>query len=124
MSNRKWHGVPQEFSAVWRQIFNSATPGERARLSGNCPVCGVASLCRYFSLEKAQFRELRGNFYKGPGSYWEWCSSCHSFEHMSGYVPEWWDVEPFDIDHSKLTAVPDLIDQAMCDDGGVKGVWR
>ena len=50
--------------------------------------------------------------YKGPGSYWEWCGSCRSYEHMSGYVPISWVVELSGIDHSKLTAIPDMIDIA------------
>jgi hypothetical protein len=32
---------------------------------------------------------------------------------MSGFVPEWWEVEPLNIDHSKLTALPDLLDEAI-----------
>ncbi|AHE59067.1 hypothetical protein EAKF1_ch1171 [Escherichia albertii KF1] len=32
---------------------------------------------------------------------------------MSGYVPISWAVELSGIDHSKLTAIPDMIDTAM-----------
>lgn len=113
MSSVKWHGVPQEFAAEWRRIFNDASPSEGMHLLGMCPVCSARSLHRYFSLEKEAPRELRGAMYKGPGSYWEWCSSCCSYEHMHGYVPEWWDVLPLDIDHSLLTVFPEEIDQAI-----------
>jgi hypothetical protein len=113
MSSKNWHGVPQESADAWRRVFNSVAPEEIMHLSADCPVCGNQSLHRYFSLEKEQPRELRGLIYRGPGSYWEWCSSCHSFEHMSGYVPVWWDIDPLNIDHAQLTAIPDLIDDAI-----------
>lgn len=113
MSKQAWHGVPQEHLLTWRDIFNAALPNEGEHLSNSCPICNVKALYRYYALEKASPRELRGLRYKGPGSYWEWCSACHSFEHMSGYVPEWWNITPLKIDHSRLTAIPDLIDKAM-----------
>lgn len=113
ISNNEWHGVPQDWLAAWRHVFNSAGSCEKAHLFSECPVCGAKSLYRYFSLERVQPREMRGQAYRGPGSYWEWCASCHSYEHMFGYVPEWWDVEPVDIEHSQLNVIPDLIDQAL-----------
>lgn len=78
-----------------------------------CPICGEATLYRYFSLMKVQPRLLRDVMYQGPGSYWEWCATCHSFEHMSGYVPMWWSFEFAGIDPSKLTAIPDVINAAL-----------
>lgn len=113
MSKQEWQGVPLEHQLAWQAIFNAAPPSEGERLSSSCPICGVKALYRYYTLGKARPQELAGLMYKGPGSYWEWCSACHSFEHMSVYVPEWWNILPLKIDHSRLTAIPDLIDEAM-----------
>lgn len=115
MSINNWHGVPLDHVAAWRETFNKMLPSEGAHPSSACPVCGEITLHRYFSLEKLQPRVIREVRYKGPGSYWEWCSSCRSFEHMSGYVPFWWNFDIPGIDRSKLTAIPDLIDRAMHD---------
>ena len=43
------------------------------------------------------------------GGIWIWCSSCKSFIHMDGTIPEWWkNCEAVDI--KKLYAVPDYLD--------------
>lgn len=112
MSSQQWQGVPIAVVDVWRAVFNAAPASEMMDLSTPCPVCGSKSLHRYFSLEKEAPRELRGASYRGPGSYWEWCASCHSFEHMHGYVPSWWSMQPLSVDHSQLTAIPDLLEAA------------
>jgi hypothetical protein len=113
MEHQAWQGVPLTFIDSWRQLFNAAPQQEAMHLSAPCPVCGQRTLHRYYSLEKVAPRELRGVLYQGPGSYWEWCSSCKSFEHMHGYVPDWWKVEPLPIDHAQLTAIPDVLDDAL-----------
>ncbi len=110
---RQWQGVPTAIIDAWRTLFNATPATEGMNLSASCPVCGQRTLHRYYALERAAPRELRGAAYQGPGSYWEWCSSCRSFEHMSGYVPAWWQVEPLAIDHARLTAVPDLLDEVL-----------
>ncbi|MCZ9060745.1 hypothetical protein OM348_22430, partial [Escherichia albertii] len=102
-----------EYTDRWREIYNNVTPGEEMHLSTACPVCGDTELYRYYSLVKTQPCLLGGIMYKGPGSYLEWCGSCRSYEHMSGYVPISLAVELSGIDHSKLTAIPDMIDTAM-----------
>ncbi|EPF4820954.1 hypothetical protein [Escherichia albertii] len=113
MQKKQWSGIPTEYTDRWREIYNNVTPGEEMHLSTACPVCGDTELYRYYSLVKTQPCLLGGIMYKGPGSYWEWCGSCRSYEHMSGYVPISWAVELSGIDHSKLTAIPDMIDTAM-----------
>jgi hypothetical protein len=113
MSGDKWFSVPAKHWDEWRYIFDGAAPAEKAHLSSSCPVCRCNSLYRYFSLLRTQPKEINGFMYKGPGGYWEWCSSCHSYEHMSGFVPEWWDVVSLPINHGSLAHSPELIDQAM-----------
>ena len=46
------------------------------------------------------------------GGGWEWCSACRSFEHFSGLVPDWWSSD-LDVDESKLTALPDVLERAV-----------
>lgn len=113
MPGLEWKGVPIEQLSAWRALFDSRQQGNAMHLPCACPVCGAMTLYRYYALERPQAREIEGKMYRGMGSFWEWCSSCRSFEHMSGFVPAWWKVEPLDIDHSKLTALPDLLDQAI-----------
>lgn len=111
-ANQQWQGVPTGTTDAWRALFNAAPTSEGMNLTAACPVCGARTLHQYFSLEEEAPRELRGALYRGPGSYWEWCSTCHSFEHMHGYVPDWWSKPPLHVDHSRLTAVPDMLEAA------------
>lgn len=113
MSDLEWKGVSEEHSTAWRCIFNLPRSNEGMYLSSACPVCGSNALYRYYALGRFQPIEIDGVKYKGPGSYWEWCSGCRSFEHMSGFVPEWWNVELINIENSKLTAIPDALDEAI-----------
>ncbi|MFZ6679676.1 hypothetical protein [Undibacterium sp. Tian12W] len=113
MLELEWKGVPLEHSKKWQDIFQLSPPSEGMHLAAACPVCGANSLFRYFALGRAEPREIQGIKVKGSGSYWEWCSRCRSFEHMSVWVPEWWQVDPLKIDHEKLTARPDLLDAAV-----------
>jgi hypothetical protein len=113
MPGLEWKGVPLEHWSAWRELFNLRHQGNAMHLACACPICDAETLFRYYALGRVQPGEIDGNKYRGPGSYWEWCSSCRSFEHMSAFVPEWWKVEPLNIDHSKLTALPDLLDEAI-----------
>jgi len=71
MLDGKWDGVPVEAHTAWRKIFNAAPPSEQAHLSAPCPICGSKTLRRFYSLMKVKPREIRGEIYTGPGSYWE-----------------------------------------------------
>ncbi|WP_133159242.1 hypothetical protein [Superficieibacter electus] len=113
MADVQWNSVPAEYVDAWRQLYSAASPEEGIHLSQVCPVCGETALCRYFSLRKPQPVLSLGIMYQGPGSYWEWCTACHTFEHMSGYVPGWWNITLENLDHALLTAIPDLIDAAI-----------
>lgn len=113
MAELKWKGVPSEHWKNWQDVFQSSPPDEGMRLAAACPICGARSLFRYYALGKVSPCEIRGAKVKGTGSYWEWCSNCRSFEHMSVWVPEWWQVAPLKIDHAQLTALPDLLDAAI-----------
>jgi hypothetical protein len=106
-----WRGVPEIHLPAWRKLFNDAV-GSGLDIPYACPVCGNHTLHRYYHLAKLEPRELRGKRFQGMGGYWEWCSSCHAYEHMHGYVPEWWHEKPLDVDHSKLTPIPDVLDAA------------
>lgn len=68
-----WRSVPPEYDAAWLAVFQASREG--LDLSAPCPVCGVAALHRWYGV---------------GGGLWEWCSACHSFEHYSARVPEWW----------------------------------
>lgn len=105
--------MPFEHSVAWRIIFNEAQADEGVHLANACPVCSAETLCRYYALGRLQLRVIGGKKYLGPGSYWEWCSTCRSFEHMSGFVPEWWTVEPVNLNHSGLGVMPYELDELI-----------
>lgn len=107
-----WHGVPEVNLPVWRALFNVSIGGG-IDIPDACPVCNKHTLHRYYHLVKPEPRELRGKMYQGVGSYWEWCSSCHSYEHMHGYVPEWWKEKPLNVNHAELTVIPDILESAL-----------
>lgn len=81
-----WHDVSEGLPTAWRAIFAASTEGED--LSAECPVCGHATLHRWFHLHRRSV--IADGNWLGRGSQWQWCSSCHSYEHSSGLVPTWW----------------------------------
>jgi hypothetical protein len=105
-----WQSVPKQHLDDWQRIFNASQEG--LHLAAACPVCGNHSLHRYFHLAKPEPRLLAGKTFVGRGSGWEWCSSCHSYEHFSGFIPAWWH-EALPVDHAKLTALPGALEQAL-----------
>lgn len=110
--NAFWQGVPEEKLPAWRKLFNDAVGGG-VDLPNDCPVCGHRMLHRYYHLAKVEPRELRGKLFQGLGSYWEWCSSCRSYEHMHGFVPDWWQEKPLAVNHAELTVTPGILDAAL-----------
>lgn len=96
-----WQDVPEVFRATWRTIFEASVEGEDLR--GACPVCGRTTLHRWFDLHRAS--AALGDEWQGRGSQWQWCSSCHSYEHSSGLVPSWW-VAPRSIEGLQLRHDP------------------
>lgn len=82
-----WVDVPELTLLTWRAIFYRSTEGED--LSAPCPVCGQASLHRWFDLHRPSTKYLNDGW-QGAGSQWQWCTNCHSYEHTSGLVPIWW----------------------------------
>lgn len=40
---------------------------------------------------------------------WVWCSSCHSYSHMSGELPKWWKNPDF-VDADKLCSEPEYLE--------------
>ncbi len=49
--------------------------------------------------------------FKGHGGEWEWCSTCHAYEHYSALVPDWWH-DTLTVDYAALTHEPDAIETA------------
>ena len=113
MTEDAWPGVTDAYRGEWKKIFNAATPAQGIHLHSACPICGLTELYRYYALERLEPRMIEGVMFKGRGSLWQWCSACHSFEHYSAYVPLWWSFELPQLDHAKLTAIPDMIDNAI-----------
>jgi hypothetical protein len=104
-----WSDVPEFSLAAWRAIFDASTEG--IDVPGNCPVCHSASLHRYFHNHKPGLIIERGRRWSGSGSEWQWCSSCLSYEHTSGLVPEWW-VTDIRVPESDLRHDPGPIEEA------------
>jgi hypothetical protein len=103
----RWHDVPEEKVRVWREAFDASTEGTDLRAS--CPVCGEQTLHRWFYLHRVQLSVSDGRAWQGRGSQWQWCSSCRSYEHSSGLVPDWW-IPTFEIPLEVLKHDPDAIE--------------
>jgi hypothetical protein len=103
--NLDWQGVPLEFEQEWRKTF--AASQESLNLSISCPICGQSTLHQYY--QRAKLGRIRS-----IGSRWEWCSGCRTYEHSSVVVPEWWIPPNLDFDTLKLTAEPEILEQAIC----------
>ncbi|WP_314250507.1 hypothetical protein [Streptomyces sp. DSM 40907] len=109
-SEGTWQETSQEMHSLWRDVFNSeATTTD---LSALCPSCQNKDLHRWFVLESAKPRTVLGVEYSGRGRVWEWCGTCHTFEHyMDGFVPIWW-AEPYRVDADELRYDPGPVEAA------------
>lgn len=103
----RWKGVPLELDREWRAAFGERSNG--VRLATSCPICGERSLCRYWGSASTQGASPG---FAGRGALWEWCSSCCSYEHYSGLVPEWWQAIPLSTEH-RFTAEPEEVEQSL-----------
>lgn len=111
MSNLKgWSSVPSNYDAKWNRIFHESQ--DILTLSTPCPICGVASLHRWYQVGQPKLQTVGGNTFVATGGLWEWCSSCHSYEHFSALVPDWWSCD-LKVDETKLTIEPTAIENAM-----------
>lgn len=105
----KWTDVPDEYQVKWQQTYQGSQ--ESLNLSTPCPICNAVTLHRWYQIGKPTARVIEGRKFVAAGGLWEWCSSCHSFEHYSGLVPDWWSCD-LDVDVKNLTALPVAIEQA------------
>jgi hypothetical protein len=83
-----WRDVPNDKEAQWRGLFDVSMEG--VDLSSACPVCGGRALHRWFNLHRSRPTVEFGRKWVGPGSQWQWCSNCRSYEHTRALVPDWW----------------------------------
>lgn len=111
MSHTEWKGVPIDSTQEWQSAFDVESNGYI--VPGNCPVCRQSSLRRYYYLSCVEPREVRGVSFAGRGSVWEWCSSCRSYLHAQALVPKYWSGAILELDHSTLTPIPDVLNQAV-----------
>lgn len=85
------------FQAAWALCF-SAAPAH-IRLASPCPICAAPSLFRW---------------HDGARGLWEWCQSCHAYEHSSALPPKSWQPEVVIApDGAKLTVEPSAIIEAL-----------
>jgi len=108
---REWKGVPENCTNAWKEAFD--VPSEGYFVPGYCPVCGAETLRRYYYPGCTQAHEVPGMLLPKPGSSWEWCSSCRSYEHAQALVPGYWCAATLNLDHYILTPVPEVLDQAI-----------
>jgi hypothetical protein len=78
----------------------------------------MIALHRWYQVGSPINRIINGRKFVATGALWEWCSSCHSFEHYSSLVPDWWSCD-LEVDCKKLTALPTAIEEAMEAQGSV-----
>jgi hypothetical protein len=104
----QWTEVDLGIRPEWRRIFNGdiGLPDIKAP----CPVCGSATLHRWYAVDERRDVVQAGARYLGLGRLWEWCSTCHSFEHYpDGFVPHWWS-EPYEVKTDVLKYDPGPIE--------------
>jgi hypothetical protein len=104
-----WSSVPRELDKAWMDIFYASQEG--LNVSAPCPVCGTASLHRWYQVGRPEERFSDGRRYVARGGQWQWCSTCRTFDHSSSLVPEWWSCD-LPVDEARLTMTPGAIEQA------------
>jgi hypothetical protein len=107
-----WEGVPPEHQAAWLKIFLSSH--ELLHLSAPCPVCSVESLCHWYQIGKPIDRVIEGARFTASGGLWEWCRNCHSYQHYSCLVPDWWSCD-LSVDIKQLTTLLTAIEEAIAE---------
>ena len=105
-----WQDVPLELHSIWNHIFSLSKEG--INLSTPCPVCECKTLHEYYQAIKPLDRVILGQRFVAHGALWTWCSSCHSYEHFSAFVPEWWH-DTLPVDETKLTHQPEALEEAL-----------
>jgi hypothetical protein len=105
-----WFGVPDDYQTAWQQIYQESR--ESLNLPVPCPICNVMALHRWYQIGHPVDRIIDGRRFIATGAVWEWCSSCQSFDHYSGLVPDYWSCNLV-VDEKKLTALPTAIQSAM-----------
>ena len=105
-----WQDVSSKNHRGWNQIFSSNKEG--LNLSQPCPVCRHSTLHKYYQAVDPIDRIILGQRFIARGALWTWCSTCHSYEHSSAFVPDWWSCTLY-VDESKLTHQPEAIEQAL-----------
>jgi hypothetical protein len=106
---RDWQGIPIEAEAAWRRIFSESKDG--IDVDGLCPVCGSPDLHQWYDKPLPFEVGHERDGFRGHGSLWEWCSSCHCYEHYSALVPSWWQ-DVCTVDPALLTHTPEAIESA------------
>lgn len=104
-----WKGIPADLAEAWRKIYQNDQEGYT--LSAPCPICSARTLRRYYQVGRPISLIIDQQHFVARGGCWEWCSTCKTYEHSSGLVPEWWSCDLV-IDGSKLTAEPTGIEEA------------
>ena len=92
-----------------KRIYNETQ--ESFNLSVPCPVCGMVSLHHWHQIGATIDRVFEGQKFIANSALWQWCSNCHSFEHYSSFVPDWWACD-LKVDVDKLTTLPIAIEEA------------
>ena len=111
MEKNCWKEVPFDKMQAWQKVFGEITAG--IRVPGACPVCGEAALRHYYYLGRPMPQEIRGVRFQSRGSVWEWCANCRTFSHSQALVPEIWKEVLPNLDHFKLTPIPDVIEDMV-----------
>jgi hypothetical protein len=109
----EWTDVPEDARKRWSDIFEHSRDG--LDVAGECPVCSRQELHRWFDASHLKPDERFGDEIAGRGGQWQWCASCHSYEHTSGLVPKWWlasEGSDLPVDPEDLMHDPDAIERA------------
>lgn len=77
---KNWKDADESNIVKWYEIWDITFTKPTIPADLACPECAEPTI-HYFYLRWGE---------KNRGGSWIWCSSCLSFIHASGIVPDWW----------------------------------
>jgi hypothetical protein len=110
MTHRQWKSIPVLEIPRWRAVFAASRSG--SEVDGACPICRAERLHRYYQVGLPIEQVSEEDEFVARGACWEWCSGCHTYEHYSALVPNWWRSD-LRVDDAALTAEPNALEDAV-----------
>jgi hypothetical protein len=107
---KPWAEVPDDKRGEWNTIFRATKAWKD--VPDPCPVCGIPALHQWFLAWHPEDVVVDGQRFVARGSKWEWCSNCHSYDHYTALVPDWW-ASDLAVEISHLKHSPEALEEAL-----------